>query len=88
MIEKIEGAHRTEKNKSGNIIQIVTKLTDWNYFKEMKTMFINAAIDGNDPVPVIVLQIYSPVLTTSWNEAMRKWKELKEERQAIQENVK
>ena len=54
----------------------------------MKTMFINAAIDGNDPVPVIVLQIYSPVLTTSWNEAMRKWKELKEESQAIQENVK
>ena len=88
IIKKIERAHRTKENRPEKNLPIIAKFNNWNFSKEVKTSFIKAAKNGNDCTSIFISQMYSPALTTRRNEAMEKWKELREEDQVIRAYVK
>ena len=88
IIKKIERAHRAKENRPERNLPIIAKFNNWNFSEEVKTSFIKAAKNGNDCTSIFISQMYSPALTTRCNEAMKKWKELREEDQVIQAYVK
>ena len=88
IMKKIERVHRAKKNRPGRNLPVIAKFTSWNLSEEVKTSFIKAAKDGNSHTLIFVLQMYSSALTTQCNEAMKKWKKLREEDQGIQAYVK
>lgn len=88
IFNKVEKAHRAKENRPGRKLPVIAKYTDRNFSKEVKTSFIKAVKDGNDHIPIIVLQIYSPALTTRRNETMKKQEKLREEDQGIRAYVK
>ena len=88
IIKKIERGHRAKENRPGRNLPIIAIFKDWNYSEEVETNSIEAAKDGNDCIPILFSQVYSPALNTRRNEAMKKQKELREEHQGIRAYVK
>ena len=93
ILSKIETAHWPKENQSlfsqyNKVPPIIAKFTDWTFTEEMKMSFIKAAKCSRNNHIVHLSQMYSPVVTNRWNEAMKVCKQLRNEDKQIQAYVK
>ena len=85
ILSQIERAHCSTTESHSKYGPIIVNFSDWGFSEDIKSAFVKASKDENR---IYVSQMYSPVITSRRNDAMKKRRKLKNKDKDIQGYVK
>ena len=85
ILSQIERAHRSTTESHSTYRSIIVNFSDWGFSEDIKSAFVKAPKDENR---IYVSQMYSPVIASRRNDAMKKRRKLKNKGKDTQGYIK